>query len=170
MTRLRGLAPVADGSAACKAGGGGLAGAAAAGSAGDAGVASPPEEDGEPAEPGERRRRRRLEPLARSEDDAGAPELVDAGAGGAGAAAGSGLVVARLRRLRRRGAGPAWVAVSEIPDVRSTAAAERLKTLAPTSPSAQIAPSAVCTSTRQTAMAVIDPCTGGRFWVRVQVA
>ena len=42
--------------------------------------------------------------------------------------------------------------------------------LAPTSPSAHNAPSAVCTSTRQTAIAVRALPTGARFWVRVQRA
>ena len=146
MTRLSGFAAVGVAREDCKAGGGGLAGAAAAGSVGEAGAASPPEEDGEPAEPGERLRRRRLELLARSEDDAGAPELWDAGTAGAATESpfppvGSLVLVALRRRLRLRGAGlPCAVRGS---DARSTAAAERLNTLAPTSPSATTAPSEV---------------------------
>jgi len=42
--------------------------------------------------------------------------------------------------------------------------------LAPTSPSAQSAPSAVWTSTRHTATAVRALPTGARFWVSVQRA
>ena len=144
MTRLSGFAAVGVARAACTAGGGGLA--AAAGSAAEAGAASPPDEDGEPAEPGARLRRRRLEPLARSEDDAGAPALGEAGAAGAAMVSPfppvDSLVLAALRRrLRLRGAGlPCAVTGS---DARSTAAAGRRNTLAPTSPSATTAPSEV---------------------------
>src|SRR5258708_759599 len=45
-----------------------------------------------------------------------------------------------------------------------------LRTLAPTSPSAHSAPPAVWTSTRQTTIAVEEPPTGARVWVRVQRA
>ena len=62
-------------------------------------------------------------------------------------------------------------------DVTSAASAEegagpRLDrtTLAPTSPSAQTVPSAIWTSTRQTAIAVRPPPTGARFCVSVHRA
>ncbi len=89
----------------------------------------------------------------------------------AGVSAVEGLAVGAAgvarRRRRRRDAGEA-AAVPSGPRA-GTAAACRW-TLAPTSPAAQRAPSAVCTSTRQTATAVAEPPTGGRFWVRVHRA
>lgn len=75
----------------------------------------------------------------------------------------------RGRRRRRRGAAAGWTA-----GVAATASAppclgSRL-TLAPISPSAQSAPSAVWTSTRHTTIEEVAPATGGRFWVSVQRA
>jgi hypothetical protein len=76
-----------------------------------------------------------------------------------------------LRRLRRRlAAGTGAVAGAGAASIRSTGAVLRLKIAAPISPSAHIEPSLVCTSTRQTAIPVRAPWTGGRFWVRVQRA
>jgi hypothetical protein len=73
--------------------------------------------------------------------------------------------------LRRRlGAGTGAAAGEGGVSLRSAGVAVRLKIAAPISPSAHIAPSLVCTSTRQTAIPVRDPWTGGRFWVRVQRA
>jgi len=80
----------------------------------------------------------------------------------------TGLAAAGVRRpRRRRDVGAAW-AISEGAAARAAWALRR--TLAPTSPSAHNAPSAVWTSTRQTTMAVGAPPTGGRFWVSVQRA
>ncbi len=119
--------------------------------------------------PDGRLRRRRLEgPATRSG--------FAAGAGGAATAGGSGSVdpLDPRRRRRRRGgpAGPGGVGAStpaSVPCAFVRPAASRL-TFAPTSPSAQSAPSTVWTSTRQTTMAEVAPPTGGRFWVRVQRA
>jgi hypothetical protein len=86
-----------------------------------------------------------------------APDLVPAAAG----------VDLRLRRRRE-------VEVAGTTGSLGAAAAPVVTalrmTLAPTSPSAQRAPSAVCTSTRQTTMAVVTFPTGGRFCVSVQRA
>jgi hypothetical protein len=116
------------------------------------------------ADPDDRRRRRRLEgPVTRSG--------LAAEAGGAATGGGSGRFPLEPRRRRRRredgacppagGATKSWG--------RCWPALCRL-TLAPTSPSAQSAPSAVWTSTRQTTIADGAPPTGGRFWVSVQRA
>jgi len=53
---------------------------------------------------------------------------------------------------------------------RSRLSAAFRLTLAPTSPSAQSAPSAVWTSTLQTTIEDGAPPTGGRFWVSIQWA
>ena len=76
--------------------------------------------------------------------------------------------LARERRRRRRGAAAAAGAPS-LTSGRAAGVAARL-TMAPTSPSAQSAPSAVWTSTRQTTIDEGAPPTGGRFCVSVQRA
>jgi hypothetical protein len=91
---------------------------------------------------------------------------------GAGAACGGDPAGRRPRR--RRDAGVVLEGSAE-PDragsgPRGRAGWALRRTLAPTSPSAQSAPSAVCTSTRQTTIAVGAPPIGGRFWVSVQRA
>jgi hypothetical protein len=81
-------------------------------------------------------------------------------------AGGSGAVpLTRERRRRRRGADAAAGSAS-----RGCPGAAARFTLAPTSPSAQSAPSTVCTSTRQTTIEEGAPPTGGLFWVSVQRA
>src|SRR5205807_5710896 len=94
-----------------------------------------------PCPPDDLRRLRRREPEARS------PE----GGGGATAGGASGAVPARRRRRLRE--APCVGASA----VLSTVGADFLNTLAPTSPSAQSAPSAVWTSTRHTAIADCEP-------------
>jgi hypothetical protein len=71
------------------------------------------------------------------------------------------------RRLPRRLRGE--VAAGSSGGWTSFATTWRL-TLAPTSPSAHRAPSAVWRSTRHTTIEVDAPPTGGRFWVSVQRA
>jgi hypothetical protein len=126
---------------------------------------------------GRLRRRRRLVPAARS----GAGAAAATGAAGTAGVVAAAVVEAlepaapsaglrRLLRLRL-GAGPGSARASTSVAVAVAAGApERRNTLAPTSPSAQTAPSVVCTSTRHTAMPLRAPCTGGRFWVSVQRA
>src|SRR5439155_24686996 len=79
---------------------------------------------------------------------------------------------ARDRRpMRRRGEATAADAAGEAWSGARWRIAEGLRfTLAPTSPSAHMAPSAVCTSTRQTTIEEAAPPMGGRFWVSVQRA
>jgi hypothetical protein len=99
-------------------------------------------------------------------------------AGGAATAGGSGMVAVPFgarRRRRRRGApagacpeDPAAATADGI-SARARAPESRL-TLAPTSPSAQRAPSVVWTSTRHTTTADGAAPIGGRFWVKVQRA
>jgi hypothetical protein len=87
-------------------------------------------------------------------------------AGGAATAGGSGTAPLGRDRLRRRlGAGAAAGS-----GTGTRAVATLRLTLAPTSPSAHSAPSAVWTSTRQTTIAEGAPLAGGRFWVSVQRA
>jgi hypothetical protein len=155
MTRLIGLAAEAGAPA------GGLAAAGATGAlasaGGPAGAESPlPDEVPE----GRLRLRRRGLPV-RSK---GAAAVAAGDVGGGGSAA---VVPAGLRRLRRLRAGAPGVAAS---GTRSACGADFLNTLAPISPSAHTTPSAVCTSTRQTAIAAGAPCTAGRFCVSVQRA
>jgi len=129
------------------------------------------------AEPGDRRRRRRLVPL---EGRSGAePGEATTGASTASTALASAGLFApspaaeRRRRRLRCGAGLEAAPTGTGASVWSGAgalAADFLRTLAPTSPSAQRAPPAVCTSTRQTTIAVGSSPTGARFWVRVQRA
>jgi hypothetical protein len=86
----------------------------------------------------------------------------------------------RLRRRLRRGVGvdPAGAGDSAPAVVLPACAAGCLVggpvtwrlTVAPTSPSAHIAPSAVCRSTRHTTIDDVAPVAGGRFWVKVQRA
>ncbi|TMF43005.1 MAG: hypothetical protein E6I23_12230 [Chloroflexi bacterium] len=128
-------------------------------------------EEGWPSWPDElpargRRRRRRLAVLVFSAAAVGATST----GGGAGS---TGFAVAGDRRPRRlRDAGAAWAASAGWAGwtgwVRAAGALRR--TLAPTSPSAHMAPSAVWTSTLHTTMAVGAPPTGGRFCVSVQRA
>ncbi len=119
-----------------------------------------------------RRRRRRLAVLVFSAATMGATST----GGGPGS---TGLAVTGDRRPRRlRDAGAAWAPSTVWAGWAGwtgwagwgRAAWALRRTLAPTSPSAHNAPSAVWTSTRQTTMAVGAPPTGGRFWVRVQRA
>jgi hypothetical protein len=78
------------------------------------------------------------------------------------------------RRRRRRGApvvAEPLAGVSAPRCLTGWAADPALRlTVAPTSPSAQSAPSALWTSTRQTTIAAVAPAAGGRFCVRVQRA
>src|SRR5207249_2233861 len=117
------------------------------------------------ADPDDRRRRRlRDGPAARSG--------LAAEAGGAATAGGSGSAapLARDRRPRRR-LGAVTSAAAGACSTRPCRPAVRFRlTLAPISPSAHRAPSAVCTSTRQTTIDDGAPPTGGRFWVSVQRA
>ena len=105
-----------------------------------------------------------------------------AGAGGAATAGFSAgalpLPPGRLRRLLRRGAGleaapAAGGAATALASgglcLVATPVTCRL-TVAPTSPSAHIAPSAVWRSTRHTTIEEEAPAAGGRFCVRVQRA
>jgi hypothetical protein len=90
-------------------------------------------------------------------------------AGGAATGGGSGDdPLARGRRRRRLGA-PGLAGGSAAGRALSATAMPRL-TFAPISPSAQSAPSWVCTSTRHTTIEDGAPPTGGRFWVSVQRA
>src|SRR5437773_2533199 len=115
-------------------------------------------------EPDERRRRRRRAgPEARSG--------LALAAGGAATAGGSGTAAApfeRERRLRRRGAAAALGVPVSV--ARCGAGVAPRLTLAPTSPSAHMAPSTVWTSTLQTTTDDAAPPRGGRFWVSVQRA
>jgi hypothetical protein len=155
MTRLIGLAAPAGGAA------GGLATAGATGEVSSAGGPAGAESPLLGADPAGRLRLRRR----------GLPVRSAAGAVGAAAAAGGGgstaAVLVGLRRLRRLRAGEPAIAGSV---TRSAWGADFLNTLAPISPSAHTAPSAVCTSTRHTAIAAGAPCTAGRFCVSVQRA
>ena len=147
MTRESGLAsPRAEAVGAGDASTIGAGASAAAGGASPFGV-PPPDEV--------RRRLRRRELDARS--------LEGACRAGAGAETGAGSeAVERRRRRRREGLAAAGGSPA--------AALLERKMLAPTSPSAQSAPSAVWTSTRHTATAVRALPTGARFWVSVQRA
>jgi hypothetical protein len=122
-------------------------------------------------EPDERLRRRLREgPAARS------GFALDAG--GAATAGGSGTALPPLlrdRRPRRLRVAPAAAeagcsAAAGAGTGRWRPATALRMTFAPISPSAHIAPSAVCTSTRQTTIEEGAPLTGGRFWVSVQRA
>jgi hypothetical protein len=139
-----------------------------------AGTASPFRDCDELA--GRRRRLRLAPPLDRS----GVAEVVGVdGVPGAAASPGGPApsavalmpfaagVVRRLRRLRDADAAGA---AGSCPIAGAGVETVWRVTLAPTSPSAHRAPSAVCTSTRQTTIAVATPPTGGRFWVSVQRA
>ena len=108
------------------------------------------------------RRRRRLGVLVFSAGTAFRAASTITGAASAGGDPAGGR---RLRRLR--GAEAGTLAASGVA-VRAAWAFRR--TLAPTSPSAQSAPSAVWTSTRHTTIAVGAPPTGGRVWVSVHRA
>jgi len=108
----------------------------------------------------ERRRRRLRVPAGRS--------AWTAGWGAGGACGGCSVPVPRVRLRRRREGAAAAAAPASVCGGRAGAAARN--TLAPTSPSAQSAPSVVCTSTRHTAIEVLAPPTGARFWVSVQRA
>ena len=137
-------------------------GAEGAGSAGAAeGRADGPFWAGDVPDRGRRLRRRLAVPVFSE-----AATLVAASTGGAGASATFGGAGDRRPRRLRDGGGAAGT-----PSAAACRAAwARRRTLAPTSPSAQSAPSAVWTSTRQTTMAVGAPPTGGRFWVSVHRA
>jgi hypothetical protein len=114
---------------------------------------------------GRRLRLRLVAPTARSglANEAGGAAI--AGVSGKGP-----LTAGAGRRLPRRlrGATPGAAGTGSWRR-RSLVATCRL-TLAPTSPSAHRAPSAVWTSTRHTTIEVGAPPTGGRFWVSVQRA
>jgi len=163
MTRLSRPAGGTDPGAlaASGAGGGGGASGAGAGAAGTPPFCPPAVPDR-----GRRLRRRLAVPVLSATGFAAAST-------GAGATGSAGVAVAGERRPRRRrdagagvGLGPAGV----LSALRGRAPCAFRLTLAPTSPSAHRAPSAVWTSTRQTTMAVGAPPTGGRFWVSVQRA
>ncbi len=158
MTRLS--APAGGADAVTATGGGGWEGGAAGGSVTEPVAGAGPLLDAPALE-----RRLRLRLVA---DLSAGAALGAASTGGGGGAASAALTGAGERRpRRRRGAWPEAPAGS----VASERAAWALRrTLAPTSPSAHRAPSAVWTSTRQTTIAVGAPPTGGRFWVRVQRA
>ena len=70
----------------------------------------------------------------------------------------------------RAAAGTAAAVAAGSADPRWRAAGADRVTLAPTSPSAQSAPSSVWTSTLQTTIDDGAPGAGGRFWVSVQRA
>ncbi len=95
-----------------------------------------------------------------------------AAAGGAATGGGSGRTppLARGRRLPRRLGAATPAAAGDAGLGSATGWRDLRLTLAPTSPSAQSAPSAEWTSTRQTTIEDGAPATGGRFWVRVQRA
>src|SRR5438132_1404001 len=113
-----------------------------------------------PEPEGRRLRRLREGPAARSG--------LAVAAGGAATGGGSGTApLARGRRRRRR--GPLEAAGCSAAGRGRSAATPRF-TLAPISPSAQRAPSRVCTSTRQTTIDDGAPLAGGRFWVSVHRA
>jgi hypothetical protein len=179
MTRLS--VPVPFGTA-----GSGVAAGAGLGGAAGAGAPSPPSRGWAPAAGG-RRRLRRLDCEARSD---GLPTAAGGGATGAGSET-TPLPAGRLRRLLRlraadgwpvsaasgafgreaavgSGAGGAWRPAAGWASCRP--AAGWRQTLAPTSPSAHSAPSAVWTSTRHTTIDDVAPAEGGRFWVKVQRA
>jgi hypothetical protein len=143
-------------------------GGGGAGSVGGAEIPAGSPAGADDAPEGRLRRLRLAGPAARSGLATVAGRAARAGVSGTGPlAAGAGL---RLP-LRRRGAVPAAAAAVAAGSWgrRSLTAICRL-TLAPTSPSAHRAPSAVWRSTRHTTIEVGAPPTGGRFWVSVQRA
>src|SRR6266851_6942714 len=140
----------------------GDAGAPAAGSGGGAGLPAGSPCGAEPPPDGRLRRLRLVVPAARSGLAAEAGGAAITGVSGTGPLA---VLGRRLPRLRR-GAAPAAMGSCR----RCSLATTWRLTLAPTSPSAHRAPSAVCRSTRHTTIEFGAPPTGGRFWVSVQRA
>ena len=167
ITRLSGFGPFTVAVVGTIGGGGAGASAVATG----AGGPSPFRAAVELA--GLRRRRRLAVPVVRS-GVAGFRAAASATASTTGAGPSTaGLVPAlegvalRLRRLRD--VVDVGDAAGSLLVVAVVATAWRV-TLAPTSPSAHMVPSARCTSTRQTTIEVGAPPIGGRFWVSVQRA
>src|SRR2546428_6161708 len=167
MTRLSRPAGATDTGALAATGAGGGGGASDAGT----GVAAWPSRPGAELARGRRRRRRRAAPVFSAGPDVAVTESLGAASTGGGAEAAAGPAAGRRPRRRRDAGAGLGAGAAGVPSVvQARAACALRRTLAPTSPSAHSAPSAVWMSTRQTTMAVGAPPTGGRFWVSVQRA